>query len=74
MVFEFVAIAKETTEVVVLRSLRYDDPEESEYKEVIHTLLIETDSNNISQRIQVFSLDEIDWERASPKERTVYLT
>jgi hypothetical protein len=36
VLFEFVAIAKEAREVVVLR---IDDPHESEYKEVIYAYL-----------------------------------
>ncbi|KAG0650933.1 hypothetical protein D0Z07_2231 [Hyphodiscus hymeniophilus] len=68
--FEFVAIAKETREVI---ELRFDDAREDETKEIMHTLMITTDSRGISQRLQVFSLDEADWIKAEPQQRTVYL-
>lgn len=68
--FEFIAIAKETRELI---QLRYDDPREDTVKEVIHTLMITTDSCGISQRLHVFSLDEPDWIAAKPRQRMIYL-
>lgn len=68
--FEFIAIAKETREV---KQLRIDDPDEDILKEVIHTLMIKTDSYGVSQRLHVFSLEEPDWMVAKPKLRVVHL-
>lgn len=68
--FDFVAIAQETREVDVVEQ---DGSRRKELKEVIHTLLVETDVGGMSERMHMYTLDKVDWDVASPKRQTIFL-
>ena len=69
-ILEFVAIAQETREVEVFS---WNDPRPSELKEVIHTLIVETDVEGIWERKHIFTLDKVDWDEVKPKRQTILL-
>ncbi|KAL6704690.1 hypothetical protein ACN47E_007972 [Coniothyrium glycines] len=69
--FELVAIGKE---VRVVEDLRWNDPRPDELKTVIHTLLLATDSDGISVRLDQFMIDEAVWESFGPQNRTIVLS
>jgi hypothetical protein len=67
---EFVAIAQETRQVEPKWPLALRTKECREY---IHTLLVHTNKARISERVQIFTLDKVDWDKAGPTKRTFLL-
>ena len=66
----FVAIAQETRQVGAGGPPKFRT---KECKEYIHTLLVHTNRAGTSERIQTFTLEKVEWEKAGPAKRAILL-